>query len=90
MCIFGGGSAPPPQPKTITAPPPTPAPPVLEQAAPAKASRAKQKARLKDPYGSSEGGARALRIRRPSNAKVSMPTVNTGGGGMGVNTSKAK
>ena len=89
MCIFGGGSA-PPEPKTITAPPPTPAPPVLEQAAPAKAARAKQKARLTDPYGSGDGGARALRIRRPSNAKVSMPSVNTGGSGMGVNANRAK
>lgn len=89
MCLFGGGSA-PPEPKPITAPPPTPAPPVLEQAAPAKAARAKQKARLKDPYGAQDGSARALRIRRPSNAKVSMPNVNTSGGGMGVNAGKTK
>ena len=64
-------------------------PPTLAQAAPAKAQRAKQKARLKDPYASDDSGSRALRIARPRNAKVSRPSVNTGGG-MGVNTGTQK
>lgn len=90
MCLGGNRSAPPPPaPIIVEAPQPTPQPPTLAQAAPAKAQRAKQKARLKDPYASDDSGSRALRIRRPSNAKVSQPAVNTGGG-MGVNTGGQK
>lgn len=89
MCLGNQPAPPPPAPIIVEAPAPTPTPPTLAQAAPAKAARAKQKARLKDPYGSDSGGARALRIARPSNAKVSMPSVNTGGG-MGVNTGAQK
>lgn len=89
MCLGNSPAPPPPQPPVIVAPAPTPTPPTLAQAAPAKAARAKQKARLKDPYERDDSGARALRIARPRNAKVSMPSVNTGGG-MGVNTGRQK
>lgn len=89
MCLGNQPAPPPPAPIIVEAPAPTPEPPTLAQAAPAKAARAKQKARLKDPYGSESGSSRALRIRRPSNAKVSQPSVNMGGG-MGVNTGGQK